>query len=1266
MKPPRRHTVDNTYSDEKNHDTVFAENSYYEDSSKGLDYLRDQNLIALSPNGQMAAMITRENRKIMAFKLDPLDQTSQSTLTKPIEPGFFIHSKAADYSLAISNQSDALNVFYIVISRSGIPSTHHTKKGDIFQDFGKDVQFVRKDVQFAINFTSEIPTFDESVNYTYCLRISSDKELEIKHAGFKYGGIVKFTTESEILIMTRDGIRFFELEQNKKITKSNRIYGTEKPETQVHHPYPASLYFQIDSHPDVPFDLLNNCVKSKYLFALDSEKNIEMYNLIDGDLEKVFHPFLSDNKLSNSDSNDKIRGYPIFALWEDSHESKATGIATLMAASLGDDKVTIYIVHNTLPVVTRQFEFAEGINGVIRFLGFFKHVDKEHIGKENLHLAILVEGNDKETSETEFKIFMWDLCKWKETREFGNEIDMKLFKKGQQLPIIDSARTTVILDETGRLLPIIQSEEAKEPKKTYPNFIPIADFFKQLSASEGSQKISMPSKRPEMEDDIKMSNDQSAHTMPTDIKMPCGQRAHTMPTDNLKQKAGHHIEMSNDQRAHTLPIDNDPKQKAGHDIKRSDDQRAHTLPIDNDPKHKAVGLIINPIKHVLGIKGSDSNKRNFEDPKGFKLHSRLDFKPDPFDKNRDILRKFEPWSQISSPDPELPKLTRLVLPTGKILRLFIGHFTIQIWLIEDPQKIFGELKFIWSLKEDFWEHEKEVMKSVELTSTGPDQYEFKISLKKNQHPISVHFQIEPNETTAINAIKTLKFLVSKRDELPKNLARDFSFIIKETTLIIESFLKDKPEIWRFLDLHYGITQQLIKMKCYEVVEKILDKDHRNSCFHIPRSTNFHTSALEEAINSGNISLLRNLLNYYSTNGNHNLGWMTTISEALPDLFRTYPGKFQYLAVDLFSKPVFSYRKIHIDKVHLSDISLNILKGSDLHPFTYSGNFLRKIKEIHPRKHSPFYEIVDNDRKGEIFENPAMEAIIEYEWRAQKTGLFHIKAIFYWIYLLFFLVWSKLYLDVRVYGEDNEDFIRKASYVILWVAFLSIQMTFWFLVSVVFIAGCFAYTMYLLLHYAPKLGVNPGSPTYTNIQNGNNTNSTIDLTQIINPYDYTDNYYSEFWKSLEAVYFWVNGRWDQIDQWNFWPIDIISLMASIILVTIMQNMLIALMSNAYDSARERSRRGLLQTRTRMILEADEIKTALVFIIHVIPGLSYLPKFIPRLKPFLKQAHYYPSFIYYATDRIEVVTLDTQVAEMKDQLDKILNAIAKGNPKNSIEF
>jgi hypothetical protein len=44
----------------------------------------------------------------------------------------------------------------------------------------------------------------------------------------------------------------------------------------------------------------------------------------------------------------------------------------------------------------------------------------------------------------------------------------------------------------------------------------------------------------------------------------------------------------------------------------------------------------------------------------------------------------------------------------------------------------------------------------------------------------------------------------------------------------------------------------------------------------------------------------------------------------------------------------------------------------------------------------------------------------------------------------------------------------------------------------------------------------------------------------------------------AAYFWLNGNWIQRDQFDFWAVNVFTLIASIFLVILLQNMLIAFM------------------------------------------------------------------------------------------------------------
>jgi hypothetical protein len=76
-----------------------------------------------------------------------------------------------------------------------------------------------------------------------------------------------------------------------------------------------------------------------------------------------------------------------------------------------------------------------------------------------------------------------------------------------------------------------------------------------------------------------------------------------------------------------------------------------------------------------------------------------------------------------------------------------------------------------------------------------------------------------------------------------------------------------------------------------------------------------------------------------------------------------------------------------------------------------------------------------------------------------------------------------------------------------------------------------------------------------------TNDTVFNIELKPDFDATstsDNPFSTFFDSIVATYFWIGGNMVQRDQFDYWAIDVYTLIASIILVVILQNMLIAFM------------------------------------------------------------------------------------------------------------
>ena len=84
-------------------------------------------------------------------------------------------------------------------------------------------------------------------------------------------------------------------------------------------------------------------------------------------------------------------------------------------------------------------------------------------------------------------------------------------------------------------------------------------------------------------------------------------------------------------------------------------------------------------------------------------------------------------------------------------------------------------------------------------------------------------------------------------------------------------------------------------------------------------------------------------------------------------------------------------------------------------------------------------------------------------------------------------------------------------------------------------------------------------TYSGLATNPSTNETLDI-KFASDFNSTssDNPFSSFSTAIMAVYFWISGDFVQRDEFDFWAIDVFTLIASIFLVILLQNMLIAFM------------------------------------------------------------------------------------------------------------
>ncbi|CAB4479128.1 uncharacterized protein OCT59_027522 [Rhizophagus irregularis] len=723
------------------------------------------------------------------------------------------------------------------------------------------------------------------------------------------------------------------------------------------------------------------------------------------------------------------------------------------------------------------------------------------------------------------------------------------------------------------------------------------------------------------------------------------------------------------------------------------------------------------------------------------------------------------------------------LDDERTTQLFIGVTTVQVWYRKDVNAK-EQLKYIWVAPKD-----KKI--SIESLKIGQREFEVCLHIKSNQSMttesvLNLHW---PFEVNAVNhACSALWHLYDRRDD-PAGLQKqqEYENLVHRTERLIRQFIKKRPAIWRLIDVRYDVMASLIKGRRIRLIQKILNNEESNPWMrylHTPRLNEWpkkqKTSDLEIAIKCSEGRRQRDavmvgfLLDYYSDNAMDNTGWMFTVSCAVPLLFDHHLDSY---AKDLFSKPIFGMKEIHLDESHINPndlpqgklryikafnpntrlepkekpISLrNLRKFKILQPIaniidksktsiTHNQQLVAlqkvipglgrgdssalvalrsvplpdftvypqgtKSQELNPRNLpfqllrilfwprgyaikkesnlSPFLRVVRKDKDGMIFDNPAMEAVIDFKWEyarshflrhallfvcfallfAVLTGALknsfvvnnvrananneenvHIRAfvkllIFTFYYLGYYLLASEIvqfyhegwrrYISVYNFFDLASIIMPLAAYTVTWVresrgtvpinqvqqstvamsfTILVLWIEMFLLLRYFAVTGNFIYiiinivrnvwpfiafmgivvlahghAMYLLLREPEKIGLEPDGTQFDLQDNNGIKTGTIHQTFDLNKA--TDNYFANFAQSVVAVYFWINGRWDQLQQWNFWPVSVLSLIASVILVIIMQNMLIAFMSGVFDEAKSEGRLAVLKYRSDLIAEYE---------------------------------------------------------------------------------
>ncbi|CAI2180789.1 4173_t:CDS:2 [Funneliformis geosporum] len=187
-----------------------------------------------------------------------------------------------------------------------------------------------------------------------------------------------------------------------------------------------------------------------------------------------------------------------------------------------------------------------------------------------------------------------------------------------------------------------------------------------------------------------------------------------------------------------------------------------------------------------------------------------------------------------------------------------------------------------------------------------------------------------------------------------------------------------------------------------------------------------------------------------------------------------------------------------------------------------------------------------------------------------------------------LLWFEFILYLRLLPEP-----AKYIYIMMNI----IKETWIFLLFMILVIAGLAHSFLILCQH----------PEFTNISEVTSS-STLITEGLVNyhiqkDFDRTENNPAKnYITSFISTYNWLNGEFLQQEIWDFWAVKFITFFGCILLITILQNMLIAFMGGVYSEAYKKGRVALLRFRAESISDYEALER-----IHFFPQ-SPEPKYI----------------------------------------------------------
>ncbi|CAG8699991.1 14529_t:CDS:2 [Cetraspora pellucida] len=483
------------------------------------------------------------------------------------------------------------------------------------------------------------------------------------------------------------------------------------------------------------------------------------------------------------------------------------------------------------------------------------------------------------------------------------------------------------------------------------------------------------------------------------------------------------------------------------------------------------------------------------------------------DKNYVII---EPWSTESFGSFGRPRYS-FYLDEEKKKLLLIGSHTIQVWHRYDQgHKKKRSLEFIHiplSHLHNIFELE---MKKLDLQVIKVIDFKyctgkFKLSIQINDEYFSAYKKLEQ----FLNKDKKLKF----------------NDIIKQTRKIIFRFIRLHPTAWRLLDIRFDLMSVLIETGDYELVYSILSS---KKLTHVPQYLSWSggKNTIRTALSDRNMLAL--LLDYYTKHAEDNIGWMNTVADVLPELYKSNKTKEEKKGdkIGWMNKVVESYTyyaQMLFYNSRFGDKRLDLLSFEFLKISPELDGLLKvfiPITQLIPQDSELDLQEIDSDKIDDIRMVPLPD------FTTNKRMLSDVKEGKLTNYLKF-LIFATLE------EQDYSPFIKIIKDVGLNIlcenpSMGAIMNWMWYS------------SKFILLGYSSYIGLSQKS-----IVVGGESN----------------NPFSSIIGSMLAVYNWSSMS---LDTWNFWPLTVISVIGSFIFVIILQNVIISFMSEAISHAVNNSR------------------------------------------------------------------------------------------------